>query len=93
MIEKLTELVPASEAQAAAANAEKDIQIKAVAHVINEAANTGLYEAKFNSNLLPAVKEELESKGYVVKYIGLAAPTRQTLIMWVPTADGGEAKQ
>lgn len=91
-MDKLTELVPASEAQQTAMNAEKDIQIKAVAHLINTAANTGLYEAKYNTILLPEVKEELEAKGYVVKSIGLAAPERQTLIIWTPTKDGGEAK-
>lgn len=91
-MDKLTELVPASEAQQTAMNAEKDLQIKAVAHVINTAANTGLYEAKYNTILLPEVKEELEAKGYVVKFVGLASSERQTLIIWTPTKDGGEAK-
>ena len=65
-MDKLTELVPASEAQQTAMNAEKDLQIKAVAHVINTAANTGLYEAKYNTILLPEVKEELEADNEIL---------------------------
>ena len=81
-LDKLTELVPASEARATAETAEKEMQLRAVAHVINTAANTGCYEAKFNSILLPEVKEELEANGYTVKFVGLAAAERVTLIIW-----------
>ena len=87
--DKLTELVPASTARSTAETAEKDIQLKAVAHVINTAANTGCYEAKFNSILLPEVKEELEANGYTVKFVGLAAAERVTLIIWKESSTEG----
>jgi len=82
MIENLVELVPASEAKATAATAEQDAQVKAVAHAINTAANTGCTEVKINQPLLPEVKSTLEGLGYKVYPVGLAESTRVWMVCW-----------
>ena len=82
MIENLTQLVPAATAKATAINAEKDIQLKTVAHAINTAANTGCTEVKFNQPLLDEVKAELEGQGYKVYTVGLADPDKVWMITW-----------
>lgn len=82
MIENLVELVPAATAKSTAATAEKDAQVKAVAHAINTAANTGCTEVKINQPLLPEVKTQLEGLGYKVYAVGLAEAERVYMITW-----------
>lgn len=67
--DEMTTLRSASDSRSTAQTAEKDIQIQAVAHLINQAANTGLYEVIFQTKFVDGVKEELESKGYIVRFV------------------------
>lgn len=78
----MTTLHPASECAQVASTAEDDIQLSAVAYLINNAANTGLYKAEFLQKLRPAVKEQLESNGYKLRYSGGADPESSVEIMW-----------
>lgn len=82
MIENLTQLVPAATAKSTALSAERDIQLKTVAHAINTAANTGCTEVKINQPLLDEVKTELETNGYKVYPVSLADPDRVVMITW-----------
>ena len=78
----MTELRSASDSLATAQDAEKDVQLKAVAFAINSAANTGETQAVFQGVLLPEVKSELESKGYKVGNYNSVDTTRSCLISW-----------
>ena len=74
----------ASESAETAKNAEHDQQIMAVACLINESANTGLTQVLVQMKLLDSVKEELESKGYKIKYVHNNAYDMQkhALVIW-----------
>ena len=78
----MTKLRTAAESRETAASAEDEVQIKAVAHLINQAANTGLERVAYQGELREAVREELISKGYYLRNIGGAYPERQVLIIW-----------
>ncbi len=80
--DEMTTLFSASESNANAKTAEDAIQLKAVAYAINSAANTGLFRVVFQEILRPAVKAELENKGYSIVPIGVADPDKHTLIEW-----------
>ena len=80
--DQMTILRSAADSKATAESAEKDIQIKAVAYAINEAANTGLTRVIFQGVLLPETKQELESQGYTLQNVGAAHPENRTLIDW-----------
>ena len=74
----------ASEAAQTAKTAEHDQQIAAVACLINESANTGLTRVLVQMKLLDSVKEELESKGYKIKYVHNNAydMEKHALVIW-----------
>ena len=78
----MNKLHSASECAEVAAVAEDEIQLSAVAYLINNAANTGLYKAEFLQKLRPAVKEQLESKGYTLRFSGGADPESSVEILW-----------
>lgn len=84
--DEMTILRSASEAAETSAQAEDLIQLQSVAYAINEASNTGLYRAVFQDALRDYVKQQLESKGYTIKYINNTAynPTHHALIIWGP---------
>ena len=78
----MTKLRTAAESAETAQTAEDEIQLKAIAHVINSAANTGLLEALFQEELRPANRTKLEENGYTLKPYGEVQPDRRTLISW-----------
>lgn len=79
----MTTLRTASESLSTAESAEKDIQLKAVAFAINQAANTGEKRVVFQNELLKEVEDELKSKGYTVTYnFSETKPMRQPVISW-----------
>ena len=78
----MTELRPASDSRATAQDAEKDIQLMAVAYAINNAANTGETRTIFQGVLLDDVRTQLESKGYTVTNFGPAHPENRIIISW-----------
>lgn len=82
--DQMTVLRSASESAATAAAAEHDIQLQSVAFLINEAANTGLYRAVYQQEMMAEVKATLESKGYAVKFINNTTyqPHHHALITW-----------
>ena len=82
MIENLTELVPAATAKSNALGAEQEAQLKAVAHAINTASNTGCTEVKINQVLTEETQSELASKGYKAYPVGLADPQKVWMITW-----------
>lgn len=80
--EDMTKLRTAAESRETAATAEHDVQLKAVAHLINQAANTGVERVTYQGEILDSVREELLAKGYFLRDVGGAYPTRQVLIIW-----------
>lgn len=86
--DEMTTLRSASDSRATAQTAEKEIQLQAIAYAINNAANTGLFEALYQSPLLPGVKEELEGKGYVVRFVNNNSMQKEhhALISWKENA-------
>lgn len=86
--DEMTTLRSASDSRATAQSAEKDIQLQAIAYAINTAANTGLTETMFQSKLLDGVKDELEGKGYTVRFVDNNSYDREhhTLISWKENA-------
>lgn len=82
--DEMTTLRSASDSRTTAQTAEKDIQIQAIAYAINTAANTGLTETLFQSQLVDGVKEELESKGYTVRFVNNNSMQKEhhALISW-----------
>ena len=80
----MTKLRTAEESLETALTAEDEVQLEAVAYLINNAANTGLTRAVYQDKLRPATLSELENKGYSVKYISAADAERQALISWKP---------
>lgn len=86
--EEMTTLRSASDSRATAQSAEKDVQLMAVAHLINQAANTGEYQVIFQTKFVDGVKEELESKGYTVRFVDNNAYDMQhhALISWKENA-------
>lgn len=86
LVEKddMTTLRSASDSRATADTAERDIQLKAIAYAINSAANTGEKRVIFQEKLVDGVKEELESKGYILRFVNNNAYhlQNQLLISW-----------
>lgn len=82
--DEMIKLRSASDSRATAQTAEKDIQLQAIAYAINTAANTGLFSTIYQSPLLDGVKEELEGKGYVVRFVNNNSMQKEhhTLISW-----------
>lgn len=82
--DEMTILRPASASASTAETAEDDIQLASVAYLINQAANTGSYEAVFQDTLRPNVKAQLESNGYTIKFINNNAYNMEhhSLIIW-----------
>ena len=89
--DEMTTLVPATQAQSIAATAEDAIQLKAVAYLINNAANTGQYRAKYNDELRPYVVQQLKSNGYTIRYTGnVYNVEHDCIISWEPAAENNE---
>lgn len=90
--DEMTTLRSASESASTAKTAEDDVQLLAVAHAINQAANTGLYQVVFQTKLRENVKAELESKGYTIKYISNNAYDMEhnALIIWREQPKAGD---
>ena len=81
--DEMTTLRTAAESKATAETAEKDIQLKAIAYAINNAANCGQSNVIFQERIMDENIEELEGKGYTVRRDRLVSSTeRSTLIDW-----------
>ncbi len=79
----MTTLRPASDSKATAETAEQDIQLKALAYAINNAANCGQTNVIFQERILDANIAELKSKGYTIRQDRFVSSTeRSTLIEW-----------
>ena len=76
----MTTLRPASDSKATAETAEHDIQLKAVAYAINNAANCGQESIIFQEILRQDVAGDLTSNGYKLKRV--PQTERGTLISW-----------
>ena len=79
----MTTLRPASDSRATAQTAEQDIQLKALAYAINNAANCGQTNVIFQEKILDVNIDELKSKGYTIRQDRFVSSTeRSTLIEW-----------
>lgn len=79
----MTLLHAASEVAAVAASASFEHELMIVASVINNAANTGAYQAGYNKPISKAVMEKLEDAGYEVIANNVAAvPDQNYIIRW-----------
>ena len=79
----MTTLRPASDSRATAQTAEQDIQLKALAYAINNAANCGQTNVIFQEKILDVNIDELKSKGYKIRQDRFVSSTeRSTLIEW-----------
>jgi len=81
----MIKLRTAEESRATAQTAEHDIQIKAVAYAINNAANCGQDNIIFQEILRQDVASELKSKGYELSYV--PETERGVLISWKESAN------
>lgn len=68
-IDNLTELKTATAVKKVADNAIADQEMLRVAHAINSAANTGIYDIEWCDTLSDSCKSTLEGKGYTVTKI------------------------
>lgn len=82
--DEMTTLRSAADSRSTAETALKDIQLMAVAYAINNAANTGELEVLFQEKLVDGIKDELESKGYTVRFVNNNSYDMEyhTLISW-----------
>lgn len=78
-------LRPAADSRATAQTAEHDIQVKAVAYAINNAANCGQDRIIFQEILRQDVADELVAQGYVLRRV--PETERGTLISWKDSED------
>lgn len=81
----MIKLRTAAESRETAQTAEHDIQIKAVAYAINNAANCGQNSIIFQELLRKDVASELNSKGYHLEYV--PETDRGVLISWKESAN------
>lgn len=81
--EDMTTLQAASAIKAVASGAVAELEEMTVAHCINEAANTGAYEATYARPISAALKTKLASQGYTLKTPPLLAKSGDvTIISW-----------
>lgn len=78
--DEMTSLRTAAESKATAATSLDDIQKKAVAYAINNAANCGQYEVIFQEVLRESTIQSLEEKGYQLSSV--PALNKGTTISW-----------
>ena len=81
--EDMTKLVAASAVKTVAEGAVAELEEMQVAHCINEAANTGAYDAVYCRPMSKDLREKLESKGYTITQpVPLAKPGDEYIISW-----------
>ena len=81
--DELTTLKAASAVKTVAESAALDQERMSVAHAINSAANTGETRTIINRRLSDAMKSELETNGYVLKYnVAKANVVDEVCISW-----------
>lgn len=81
--EDMTTLISADEAQAVASTAVSELEEMQVAHCINEAANTGEYQAFYSRPISAELRTKLEGQGYTLTPPApLAKPGDVTIISW-----------
>lgn len=81
--EDMTTLQAASAIKTVASGAVAELEEMSVAHCINEAANTGAYEATYARPISEALKTKLVSQGYTLVTPPLLAKSGDiTIISW-----------
>ena len=80
--DEMTVLHTAEECKTVAEEAAEVHQLAEVAYSINTAANTGETTTRYLQKLLPAIKSQLESKGYTLRQSGGADPDSSVDISW-----------
>ena len=81
--DELTTLKTASAVKTVAEGAVAELEEMSVAHLINSAANTGLYEAVYSKPMSAALKTKLKGKGYTLtEPVPLSKPGDETIISW-----------
>lgn len=81
--EDMTTLQSAASVKSVAAGAVAELEEMSVAHCINEAANTGAYEALYVRPISDALKTKLEGQGYTLTSPKLIAQSGdETIISW-----------
>lgn len=81
--ENMTTLISADDAQAVASTAVSELEEMQVAHCINEAANTGEYQAFYSRPISAALRTKLAEEGYTLTPPApLAKPGDVTIISW-----------
>lgn len=81
--EDMTTLISAAQAQTVASTAVSELEEMQVAHCINEAANTGEYQAFYSRPISAALRTKLEGQGYTLTPPApLAKPGDVTIISW-----------
>ena len=81
--ENMTKLQAASTVEGVAATAVSELEEMQVAHCINEAANTGSYEAYYSKPISAELLQKLSDEGYTVKQpVPIARPGDVVIISW-----------
>lgn len=82
-LQDMAKLIPAPEAKSIAESAELYHELAALAHLINQAANTGEKQVWVNTPISDDAKEELEGQQYKVESVkGSAKKDSQYIISW-----------
>lgn len=81
--ENMTTLYSAADSKAVADTAVEDLERMQIAHCINEAANTGGYEAYYSREISATLLAELEQNNYkVIQPNPIAKPGDVSIISW-----------
>lgn len=81
--ENMTTLYSAADSKAVANTAVEDLERMQIAHCINEAANTGGYEAYYNKQISVTLLAELEANNYtIIQPSPIAKPGDVSIISW-----------
>ena len=81
--EDMTTLQTASAVKTIAEGAVAELEEMQVAHCINEAANTGSYEAVYSKPISAALRTKLTNKGYTLTSPApIAKQGDETIISW-----------
>lgn len=82
-LQDMAKLIPASEAKSIAESAELYHELAALAHLINQAANTGEKQVWVNTPISDDAKKELEGQQYKVESVKESAKKdSQYIISW-----------
>lgn len=82
-LQDMAKLIPASQAKEIADSAELYHELATLAHLINQAANTGEKQVWVNTPISDDAKEELEAQQYKIESVKYSAKKdSQYIISW-----------